>query len=152
MKKIPKQNYVILAFITVIIILLVLVLMNVYNHNTKQSYNSVIKDIVNVIKVEDVENYLQENLDVVLYINDSEKTDSKFEQKIRDLITEKNLQQYFVYMERTKSAEQRYNLDNKNPVFVAYKHGVIAEVYSPSNNSINELEAFLIRNEVIEND
>lgn len=152
MREVPKKNYIILLIMAVAVVIIVFVLMNMYNANKPENYDSKIKEIINVIKVEDLESYSQENLDFVLYINDSTKTDQKLEKKIRNLITDNNIQQYFVYLETNDEIVKKYKLDDKTPIFISYKDGKISEIFYAEGYSITEIEAFLIKSGVIEVD
>lgn len=152
MRDIPKKNYIIVGVVAVVIVIVCFVLMNMYNTNKPDLYKSVVKEIVNEIKVDDLENYLQENLNVVLYINDSKKANQDLEKEIKNLILDHNIQQYFVYIEKTKKLKEKYDLNDNNPIFVAYQDGEISETFSAKEYTIEEIESFLVRNGVIEHD
>lgn len=153
MREVPAKNYVIVAIMAFAVIILGLVLRNIYKNNINEVYTPVIIDVVKVIQYEDLENYLQENPDVVLYINDStKKPKNELEKNIKKLITEKGIGEYIVYIERTDDIVKKYDLKSNNPIFIAYQNGVITEILSKDEYKIGEIESFLIRNKVIEND
>ena len=126
--------------------------MNLYNSNKVVTYNSPVKNVINEIKYDDLESYLQENLNIVLYINDSNDSDEQQELNIKKIIMENNVQQYIVYIEKNEDLVKEYSLDNNSPIFVAYQDGKVSEILSLNSYSEEEVEKFLIRNGVIEND
>ena len=153
MREIPAKNYVILSCLVVGVVIVSLVLSNLYRTTHKEEYTPIIKDVITEIRYEDLDNYLQENLDVVLYINDSSvKGDRKFEKKVKKMITNNGISRYFVYIEKNENIIDKYKLNSNTPIFIAYQNGVITEVLNKKNCAINEVEEFLIRNKVIDND
>ena len=76
----------------------------------------------------------------------------KLEKEIKNLIARHNIQQYFVYIENNKDITKKYKLKDNNPVFIAYKDGKVLETFSQDKYTIKEIESFLVRNGVIEND
>lgn len=153
MREIPAKNYGILSCLVVGVVIVSLVLSNLYRTTHKEEYTPIIKDVITEIRYEDLDNYLQENLDVVLYINDSSvKGDRKFEKKVKKMITNNGISRYFVYIEKNENIIDKYKLNSNTPIFIAYQNGVITEVLNKKNCTINEVEEFLIRNKVIDND
>lgn len=153
MRKIPTKNYVILSFLAIGVVIVCLVFSKVYKTTNNKEYTPVIKEVITEIKYDDLDNYLQENLDVVLYINDgSVKSNRSFEKKIKKTITNNGISRYFVYIEKDKNLVDKYKLNSNTPIFIAYQNGVITEVLSKKNVTINEVEEFLIRNKVIDSD
>lgn len=152
MRDVPKKNYIVLTLIALGVIVLCFVFMNMYNKNNKDIYESVVKDIINEIKYEDLDNYLQENPEVVLYINDSSKKNSNIEENLKDLIVENNIQQYVVYIERDNSIVEKLNLNSNSPIFIAYKDGKMVEILSQKKYTNDEIKNFFLRNGVIESD
>lgn len=152
MRDVPKKNYIVLTLIALGVIVLCFVFMNMYNKNNKDIYESVVKDIINEIKYEDLDNYLQENPEVVLYINDSSKKNSNIEENLKDLIVENNIQQYVVYIEKDNSIVEKLNLNSNSPIFIAYKDGKMVEILSQKKYTNDEIKNFFLRNGVIESD
>lgn len=152
MRDVPKKNYIVLALIALGVIVVCFVFMNMYNKNNKEIYKSVVKDIINEIKYEDLDNYLQENPDVVLYINDSLKKNSDIEENLKDLIVENNIRQYVVYIEKDKSIVEKWDLNSNSPILIAYKDGKVVEILSQKSYTNDEIRNFFLRNGVIESD
>lgn len=150
MREIPKKNYLILFIIAIVVVIATGILMNIYNANHEVVYESKIKTIVTEIKYEDLSNYLIENPNVVVYVNNSHKDNNKLESDIYKLIADKNIQQYMIYMERNKDIVDKYKLPKNNPLFIAFKDGKKVEIFSEEEYTIEDIESFLVRNEVIE--
>ena len=152
MREIPRKNYLYLALMTVGVVVIVFVLINMYKVHNKQVYDSRVKDVISEIKLDSLDDYIIDNPNVVIYINDSDKNHKKLEKEIRELITENNARDYIVYLERTDDVVKKYDLDNNIPIFIAYKDGKVAEILSKPSYDIETIESFLIRNGAIEND
>ncbi len=152
MREIPKKNYLFVLIMAVVVVIITFVLMNLYNANKKEVYSSYVKEIVHEIMLDDLDNYLQEHPDAILYINTNDETNKKLEKEIKNLIARHNIQQYFVYIENNKDITKKYKLKDNNPVFIAYKDGKVLETFSQDKYTIKEIESFLVRNGVIEND
>ena len=152
MREIPKKNYLFVLIMAVVVVIITFVLMNLYNANKKEVYSSYVKEIVHEIMLDDLDNYLQEHPDAILYINTNDETNKKLEKEIKNLTARHNIQQYFVYIENSKNITQKYKLKDNNPVFIAYKDGKVLETFSQDKYTIKEIESFLVRNGVIEND
>lgn len=153
MREIPQKNYILLGFVSVCVVLVCFVLMNMYKVNNKEVYySSEVKDVVNEIVYDDLENYIQENPNFVIYINDSSKRNKTVQKNLKKIIVDNNIQQYVVYMEKTDDVVKKYNLNKSSSIFVAYENGIIVEIMSRDDYSLEDMESFFIRNKVIEND
>ena len=152
MREIPKKNYFILGAMTVFVVALVFGLMSLYNSNNKNEYKPVVKDVINEIKYDDLENYVLENPNALLYINDSEYKNKKVEKMFKDIIVDNNLQQSVVYIEKTEQVKKEYDLKSETPIFVLYKDGKVKEILAQKSYSKDTIIDFLRRNEIIEND
>ena len=72
MRKIPMKNYIILLAITIVTILLVVYLVNLYQ--TKKDYENNVNHrmtFLKEIKVEDFDNYITENPEGFIYLSNS---------------------------------------------------------------------------------
>lgn len=152
MREVPKKNYFILFGLFVAVVLLDLVLINFYNNNNKVVNDSEMKKLLNIIKCDEIDIHVSEFPNAVIYINDSTIENTELEKKLKEIINENNISQHFIYVERTKDVEKKYNLDDNNPIFIAYKDGKVKEIYSKSEYKLDEIEGFLVRNEFLDND
>lgn len=152
MREIPRKNYIYLALMTVGVVCLVLVLVNMYKVHNKQVFDSGIKEVLSEIKYDNLDDYITDNPNAILYINDSNKNSKKIEKDIKNLITERNAREHIVYLEKTEEVIKKYDLNKNIPIFIAYKDGSVSEILSKSEYDIDTIESFLIRNGAIEND
>ena len=154
MRDVPAKNYIVLAAIAIGVVIVSLVLRSMYKSNDIVVYSSIVKDnVISEIQFGDLDNYLQEHPDTVIYICDSTKKKTRHAEKLfRKLVVDNNITQYTVYLEKTDEVIKKYDLDSNTPIFIAYQDGKITEVLSKGNYESKDIESFLIRNKVIEND
>ena len=153
MREVPAKNYVILALMVVGVVAVSFILRSMYKSNDNVVYSSIVKDkVISEIQVDDLDNFIQENPDTVIYICDStNKKTKKAEKKFRKIIIENNITQYVVYLEKTEDVKKKFDLGSDTPIFVAYQNGRITEIMSKGNYESKDIESFLTRNKVIEN-
>ncbi len=118
MRKVPLKNYFILTLILVLSILIVFYLVKIYNstiHNTND------KQILNKIKeitILELDNYMVENPNIVIYLMDSDYKSISFEKKLNQVIVEHDLQSQFVLINIANNIYQEYdktaNINFKN--------------------------------------
>lgn len=154
MRQVPVKNYIFLGLLAVGVVAVCFIFSFLYKKKDSGIYVSIIKDVASgEIKYDDLDNYLQENPNVVLYIYDSEKKNSRdVEKNFKKLILDNDIAQYIVYVEKTEDIKKKYDLGKTSPIFIAYQEGVLKEILSKKNASYDEIESFLVRNKVIEND
>ena len=153
MREIPSKNYIILSLMTIGVIIVCLIFNKVYKFSNNKNYSSIMRDFISEIQYEDLDNYLLENLDVVLYINDnSTKNDQNLEKELKKIITNNGISQYVVYIEKSEDIIKKYDLDSNSPIFIAYQNGIVTEILSKPYYTSEEIQEFLVRNKVIDND
>ncbi len=153
MSDVPAKNYIILAVLAIGVVAICLIFNNVYKNSNSKVYESVVKDVVNKIKREDLENYLQENPDVVIYIYDeTEKKGREADKIFKNLIVDNGIQQYVVYIDKDEDVIKKYDLSSNSPIFIAYQGGAITEILNKNSYTSDEIHSFLVRNKVIESD
>ncbi len=163
MRKVPVKNYVLLFILVGVTVFLTYYFCGLYNQHHTKSYTSFFSTFITEIKEDDIENYVLENPNVVLYISD--KTDESLEdleKKMKEFLTEKNVYSYFVYINVPKELdkklenfqeEYKLSLDFKNlPILIAFQDGELKEVYKQKEWDETSLNDFLTRNEVIDCD
>ncbi len=163
MKKVPVKNYIFLILLLGVTVVLAYSFVRLYETHQETSENTMMMPFLVEVKEEDIDNYLVENPIAILYISD--KTDNQIETKekmIKNYLTENNLQQYFAYLDISEKKEKalkkfqekyKVSLDlKKTPILVAVNDGKIVEVYEKETWNEEEIEAFLIRSGVIEDD
>lgn len=99
-REIPKKNYIILIAMTVIVVLLVLYLTNLYKNNNFNKNNSIMSDYLVNVTIQELDNYLLENPDVLIYFADSQDlSNSKFEKQFKKYLIKNDLQKKFLFVD-----------------------------------------------------
>ena len=112
-----------------------------------------------VINYNELDNYIIENKDAVIYVSILGNEDiNKFEKKFKNIIAEYNLRNDILYLdvsnENITSATKKLKINDEFPYLVVYTNGVITDTYSINENgySNSKIEKYLNRIGVIEND
>lgn len=163
MRKVPKKNYFIFLLMVICVVGVVFYLCELYNSRIIHKYESPMNLFITEIKVDDIENYVIENSVVVLYVSDKkDDTLKEREENFKELLTEYNIQQYFIYLDMSYNAtdvvakfEEKYDdkLDyEKLPILIVMLDGKVVGTYNEANYDEAKIISFLEKNEVIEVD
>lgn len=149
-KKKQKKNYIILAFIYAVVIVLVLYLASWYN--TYVEYKEeipVLQNVISEINPDEVEHYLMENPSPILYIcSASDSNCREFEESIKDSLEENAYQDLtYVNLENTgdKISYLRELLDKHNgsnfaidrtPCLIKFTDGNVVAVEDGLNGAL----------------
>lgn len=102
-KIVSNKKYFILVLIFLIVMLLVFYSFKWYK--TTRYYNdSIISDVLPEIKKNEIENYLQENPNIFIYLTSIKNQNRKFEKQLKTYINQNNLSKNIVFI----------NVDNIN--------------------------------------
>ena len=99
-KEVPLKNYLILALIMLLTVLVVFYMRDWYN-TSKEFYaqNSVMTKVVREIKDDEISNYVLENQKFVLYVSSGKNSSIKdFEDDFKELIKKMDLGENILYM------------------------------------------------------
>jgi len=142
MREIPIKNYFILIIIIIVVALSTIILTNIYNNRFKTT--SIMYNYLSEIKKNDIDTYLLEKPNTILYIADKyDITNNKIEEKLKEEIIKYNAKDYFVYLNiNTNNIEfidklnQKYsgNIYKQLPVLVIIEDGLITKSYTELNN------------------
>ena len=154
MRTVPFKNYIVVLSMAIGVVIVCFILSSMYKSSGQKIYTSIVADkIISEIQLDDLDNFIQENPDAIIYICDSTKKKTKaIEKKFRKIIVDNNITKYVVYLEKTDDVIKKYDLSSDTPIFIAYQNGAITEILSKSNYDNKDIESFLVRNKVIEND
>lgn len=163
MREVPKKNYVIFLLMVVAVVIVVLYLSETHKTRISHKYISSMNNFVTEIKVDDIENYIIENPLVVIYVSDKKDESLKErEEDFKELLTEYNIQRYFVYLDMSIDTESvSNNFENKYneelyyenlPILFVMIDGQVVDIYNEKNYDTTKIVAFLKKNEVIEID
>lgn len=167
---IPTKNYIILILIVIVTIILVIFFTKSYQEQAQydtQSNN--VMTFLSEIKIEEFDNYIQENHDVMVYLSSSiDDYDKKYEKSLKNYITKKDLIKDFVYLdtsnlepnfyEKLKTNYLSKKLQNQNihldqdPTILIIKNQKISYVFHSNKLNIKETEKFIQKNWVEDHD
>lgn len=142
MKKIPVKNYFILLIIVILVAILTIILTNIYNNQLRKT--SIMYNYLSEIKKNDIDTYLTEKPNIILYISDKyDITNNKIEEKLQNEIIKYNAKDYIVFLNiNTKNIEfidklnKKYNgkIEKKLPVLVVIEDSQIQKTYYDLEN------------------
>lgn len=142
MKKIPVKNYFILLIIVILVAILTIILTNIYNNQLRKT--SIMYNYLSEIKKNDIDTYLTEKPNIILYISDKyDITNNKIEEKLQNEIIKYNAKDYIVFLNiNTKNIEfidklnKKYNgkIEKKLPVLVVIEDSQIQKTYYELEN------------------
>lgn len=158
-RKIPFKNYFLLAVILILTIIVVIYFFIWHNNNEENNLKLPIMDkYLRVINYNELDNFLVENKDSVIYISIlNNKEIRNFEKKFKVLINDYSLNSSILYLNLNEKTNDTFKLENKSiqvPSIIIYKNGEIISYFNikENNYNINSLEKYLIEEEIIKND
>lgn len=139
MREVPRKNYIIMILIVLSVVIITIALGNAYNNREKKMSDFYM--FLPEIKVNDLDTYLLENPNVVIYISDKYNLENEIiEEKMEKEITELNVKNYFVYLDTNditdsflKKFNKKYNgnIDiTKTPIIVIINEGKVVNYYN----------------------
>jgi len=160
LREVPRKNYIYLFLILLGSLLLLLYIYTWYDAYNENKLNTSIMDkYLTVINYNELDNYIIENKNAVIYVSILGNEDiSKFEKKFKNLVSEHNLKNDILYLdisnENISIATKKLNIDEEFPYLVVYTNGVITDTYSINDNNYSntKIEKYLNRIGVINND
>lgn len=157
---ISKKNYVYLGLI-IIFSLMIVYYVYLWHQSYKESLlsSSVIDDYLNVIQFNEIDDYVMENKDVVLYVSvlGNEKIND-FEMRFINTICDYSLRDFILYMDVSdldkSDVFEKFGNGLEYPYIVIYTNGNITDVYSISkdNYSTKKIVSYLNRIGVLSDD
>ena len=165
-KNIPLKNYIILAVVLILSIILVIYFYMWYNAYEESKLNTMIMDkYLQVINYNELNNYLVENKDAVIYSSVLEDQKIRnFEKKFKNIIIKNSLNNDILYLDLTeelkdknitKDIKETYNINNQDiantPSIMIFKDGKLYSIYNIKDNNynINNLVDYLEEEDII---
>ena len=177
MKKIPRNNYVVAAILSILTFVIVGYFAFWYTETKEYSDdNSVMTgyllEIGEESLIDNLNNYLLDNPNTVLYMTYGNNiTVQNFEEEFKHFINDNNIKQSFIYIDLNKVEDKKFTsefrnnfftekLKNKNvdvekqPNLFVFKEGKIQKLLYYTTQSINmsDVQIFLENEGIIEND
>ena len=147
---IPKKNYIYLGLIF-ILSLMVIFYFNMWYKSYKDSLlkESIIDNYLNVINYNEIDDYIMENKDSLIYVSVLGDEDiNKFEVKFVNAITENSLRDIMLYMDVTDIDKDiinsKFGVDYDYPYIVVYTNGKITDWDADSSNTLPDYESTIL--------
>ena len=109
-REIPNKNYIKLGAVIIATIALTFYWASWYN--TTKEYrmnNSVIPTVIGEVTMEELDNYLLENPDIIIYIASSkDNTIKDFEDDLKKILVKEDLKNEFIYIDTSKIENQEF--------------------------------------------
>lgn len=140
-KDIPKKNYFILGIILIISCILVYYINTWYSlYQYEKRGNSPITTYMEIINYNEVENYIAENSDAIIYVSKSNNLKiRKFEEDNEKLFKKLELNYNILYMDAkdvNKDLKIKYNV-NEYPTILFFKNKRLVNKYVLELDNIN---------------
>lgn len=165
-KTIPIKNYIILGIIIIFTLLLCSYFSSWYKTNEEANLKKgIMSENLMQIKIEELDNYMQENPNKIIYLSSSNDEEIKsYENKLYNYIIDNNLSNLFIYIDTSeieieklvsileKNSVIKGNIDYSiSPNIYIVKEGKITEVLYYQKEKINSKDAikYISKNEDI---
>ena len=153
LREVPLKNYVYLFLILLGSFLLLIYIYTWYEtYNENKLNTSIMNEYLTVINYNELNNYITENKDAIIYVSVLGDEDiNRFEKKFKNEILENNLKNSILYLnltdENRTQAKNKLQIEEEFPYFVVYTNGQITDTYSIAENgySTNKTIKYLNR-------
>lgn len=162
-KEIPLKNYILLSIVlilTIVVVIYFFLWKNTYEKSKLQT--PILDDYLLVINYNELNNYLVENKDAIIYISKLNNENIRlFENKFKNIINKNNLNNKILYLDLTEELKENNIVKEINkkygkemtevPTIVIIKDGKISSFYNIKENKYNIklLEKYLEKEDVI---
>lgn len=147
-RKIKSKNYLILGFIFIITLIIVLVLRQWYiSYRNYQLTIPVLKDLLKEVTIQEMDHYIIDNPDTIIYIEVTEDENSRnVAKELKSVIKERNLANKIVYLSLSSVSDKEKYLNDFSdkylsgekleyyPALVLFIDGKIEAYVSKSKN------------------
>lgn len=135
-KNIPFRNYIILSVILILSVVGVVYFYMWYDELKMNSINTpVMNNYLSVINYNEIETYLVENKNVILYVSSlNDENTRKFEKKFKRIIRKYGLKKEILYLDLTNNKSLNNIIQNfkltSMPCIIVFEDGIVNDVYS----------------------
>lgn len=140
-KNIPFRNYVILSIVLILSIAIVIYFYMWYGEIESSRVNTpIIDNYLSVINYNELDDYLIENKDVIIYVSVLDDETRKFEKKFKNIVNEYLLNGNMLYLNLTEESKKSLNSfkDDYNitslPCIITFRNGHLIDVYNIVDN------------------
>lgn len=98
-KVIPVRNYIIATIISIVTIMILVLSVSYYNKQKEyQNESNAIMGFLSEIKTEELENFIIDNRDAMIYISNSDISNNKVQNKVKKIINKNDYSKEIVYL------------------------------------------------------
>lgn len=160
LREVPLKNYIYLFLILLGSILILIYIYTWYDTYNKNKLNtSIMQEYLTVINYNELDNYIIENKDAIIYVSILGNEDIyRFEKKFKNIISENNLKNNILYLDLTNENQEKVSkklkIEQDFPYLVVYTNGQITDTYNiaDTNYSNKKTLNYLNRIGATEND
>lgn len=165
-RNIPLKNYILLGITLIVTIILIIYFYMLYSSYEESKLNIPIMDkYMQVINYNELDNFLVENKDGVIYCSVLENQDIRnFEKELKNVIKDYSLGSTILYLDLTnelqnnqkaKEIQTKYQINGNSlievPTIAVFRGGTLSSIYNIKNNNydIEEIINYLRKEGVI---
>ena len=153
---IPKKNYIILGMVIIVTLLLLYYFyMWIDAYNETKLNRPILDKYLEVINYNELEDYLIENQDTIIYVSVLENSKIRdFEKQFKNILRKKEIDKEILYMNVTDNIKEKVIVKEMNekftinslsianvPVIAVFEDGVLKSIYSIKDNDY-DIEKF----------
>lgn len=109
MKKVPLKNYLILGLILVVSVIVVLYFNKLCINAKNKKNDNLLINFIREITPHELENYITENPNFVIYLDDENMQDNSFQKKFKKFLIKYDLQKEVVFININQFDEKEFN-------------------------------------------
>ena len=149
---IPKKNYIIVGIITIVTLILTFALSTYYkNQKNYENEMNAIMSFLSEIKIEELDNFITENHDIMIYVSNSDINNNEIQVKVKKVINRNNYAKDIVYLNMKDLSEEFYasfaskyfdDKTNTNIVsdsLIIMKNGKVINIINITEENISDL-------------
>ena len=152
MRKVPVKNYVIAAIIMIVTILLTFICANIYRDSVDLKNKNYLNSL-SVINKDEIDNYVVEAHDIMIYMTDRELTNKKIDRDFESIITKNDKKEYVVFLNLSGLDEsfytefsKKYNVDRgllKSNTLVIFRDAKLSKVINFNEKNVKLTDDYI---------
>ena len=145
MRKVPVRNYIVAVIVMVVTILATLISANIYMDSIDMKNKNYLNTL-SAINVDEIDSYVVEAHDIMIYMTDRELTNKKIDRDFESIITKKDKKEYVVFLNLNglddtfySNFSSKYNVDKgslKSNTLIIFKDGKVNKVINFNEKSV----------------
>ena len=145
MRKVPVRNYIVAVIVMVVTIFATLISANIYMDSVDMKNKNYLNTL-SAINVDEIDSYVVEAHDIMIYMTDRELTNKKIDRDFDSIITKKDKKEYVVFLNLNglddtfySNFSSQYNVDKgslKSNTLIIFKDGKVNKVINFNEKSV----------------